>query len=32
MMNLIHKDTDKDGSHLISVNEFGIELVLKFTK
>lgn len=32
MMNLIKKDTDKDGSHLISVNEFGIEIVLKFLK
>ena len=32
MMNLIKKDIGDDGSHLISMNEFGIELVLKFTK
>ncbi len=30
MMDLIKKDSDKDGSHLISMSERGIELVLKF--
>ena len=32
MMNLIKKDIDENGSHLISVNEFGIELAIKFSK
>jgi len=32
IMNLIKKDVDQDGSHLISVNEWGIELVQKFLK